>query len=140
MIIFNHISHYWQNLSKTNQKLLKLLIIFSGILLSFYYGKNLIIKHFIGEFLKLLSFLDLMIELYAEDSFIFTLFFALLSDQSEKFSPRSTYYLFSFYGDYKIGSYLIILFPTKLLLNGTNGILLYFLLIFGLGSFLFIKF
>jgi membrane fusion protein (multidrug efflux system) len=52
MIIFNHISHYWQNLSKTNQKLLKLLIIFSGILLSFYYGKNLIIKHFIGEFLK----------------------------------------------------------------------------------------
>jgi membrane fusion protein (multidrug efflux system) len=52
MLLFNPIHNFWQRLSKIDQKIIKVLAIFCLILLSFYYGKNLITKHFIGEFLK----------------------------------------------------------------------------------------
>lgn len=52
MIIIENFSQLWQKISKFNQKIIKILFVFSFTFLSFYYGKNLIMKHFIGNFLK----------------------------------------------------------------------------------------
>ncbi len=54
-----YLYHRWLNLSHSNRKTIKICLAISMLLFSFYWGKILLIRHFIGEFLKQAPVVDL---------------------------------------------------------------------------------
>ena len=54
-----YLYHRWLSLSHINRKTIKICLAISMLLFSFYWGKILLIRHFIGEFLKQAPIVDL---------------------------------------------------------------------------------
>jgi membrane fusion protein (multidrug efflux system) len=50
--LFNIPKQFWQQLSHLNKKTIKICLLIFVVLFSYYLGKNLLIKHFIQQFLK----------------------------------------------------------------------------------------
>jgi membrane fusion protein (multidrug efflux system) len=50
--LFNFPKQFWQQLSHLNKKTIKICLLIFVVLLSYYIGKNLLIKYFIQQFLK----------------------------------------------------------------------------------------